>query len=58
MNKYRVPIDFIVNASSPEECKIRINEFLLHALMENRKTFGVVDYEAPYSYPLEEMVGD
>ena len=57
MKRYKVPIDFIVEATSPEECKVRINEFLLHSVMENRITFGVIDYHAPVGYPVEEMVG-
>ncbi len=51
--KYRVPIDFIVKATTPEEAKIRIEEFLLHAVSEFRLAFDILEYEAPFGYPIE-----
>lgn len=54
--KYRVPVDFIVEAANPEELKVNLNEFLLKAITEWRLIHcKVKDYEFPYGYPEEAM---
>lgn len=54
--KYRVPVDFIVEAANPEELKVNLNEFLLKAITEWRLIHcKVKDYEFPYGYPEEPL---
>lgn len=55
MKQYKVPIDFTIKADSPEEAKYRLEEFLLQAVNEFRLTYGIIDYEAPYGFPTEEV---
>lgn len=55
LKKYNIPIDFVVRASTPEEAQLRISEFLLRAVTEFRVDYNIVDYEAPYGYPVEEI---
>ena len=51
---YKVSVDFTVEASSPEEVKVNLNEFLLRAITEWRLMHcKVKDYEFPYGYPEE-----
>ena len=51
---YRIPIDFFIKADSPEEAKIRMEEFLTQALSEFRLKFYVDGWEAPFGYPITE----
>ncbi len=53
--RYKVPIDFTITADSPEEARLRINEFLEDSIMTGRSYFQVVDYEVPYGYPAESL---
>lgn len=55
MKEYIVPMDFTVKAESSEEAKFRLDEFLMHAVSEFRLEYGIIDYEAPFGYPTEEV---
>ena len=55
MKKYKIPIDFTVRADTPEEAKERVDEFLLQTVMDYRVHYSIVNYEAPYGYPVEEV---
>lgn len=52
---YKIPVDIIIDADSPEEAELLSQEFMLRAASEYRKQFFLRDYEFPVGYPIEEI---
>ena len=43
--KWTIPVEITFNADSPEEAKLRCDEFMLRAVSEFRRDYSIIEYE-------------